>query len=433
MAVREGLSSPKPTLAYQMGGHRAIDGRLSLCAHATDARKPRAGPKIVWQVVVLWLLRLAFAFDGSVTGPPLLLGRGRDRMKLDKAEVIHLAKRLYQEARDNDLSGAAAELAYRFFLALFPFFIFIGAMGGLVADLLGVANPTDEIMNELGKSLPPDAASVLRSQLEAVLNSRNVGLMSVGFLLTVWASSSGVGTIIKTTNRAYNVRETRPIWKRWALSITLTVLGGLMLIGAFILFIVGQIYGMEIARELGVGGAAASLLAFARWPVVVILSLTATAVLYWAAPNVHLPFKWITPGALLFTVGWLLASYLFGLYVGRFGGYNTTYGTLGGVVILLIWFYITSLILLLGAQLNAVIAQEAVPEKLPQTPAEGATSETIPSRHAADVRRSTQPARHRDGIRERALPVIFGAAAALLAGRWLGRPGGKSTAAKGST
>lgn len=343
-------------------------------------------------------------------------------MRVGKLDVVHVAKRLYEEARDNDLSGAAAELAYRFFLALFPFFIFLGATGGFIADLFDVANPTDQIMDALGKSLPPDAASVLRTQIEAVLDSRNVGLLSVGILATIWAASSGIGTIVKATNRVYGVRETRPAWKRYAMSVGLTVLGGVLLIGAFIVFIVGQVYGLDLANEIGVRGVAASLFALGRWPIVIVFSLAATAVLYWAAPNVNLPFKWITPGAVLFTAGWLVASYLFGLYVAHFGAYNTTYGTLGGVVILLIWFYITGLILLLGAQLNAVVAQEAVPEKLPETAAEGATAETVPAHHGQAALQDEAEDGRREGGSRGALPLLLGAAAGLLALRRLRRP-----------
>jgi membrane protein len=130
---------------------------------------------------------------------------------------------------------------------------------------------------------------------------------------------------------------------------------------------------------------ASTLFTLARWPIVIALILFAMAFLYWATPNVDLPFQWITPGAVVFTIGWLVASYLFGLYVANFGSYNATYGALGGIVVLLVWFYISAFILLLGGEINALVAQEVAPEKLPQTPAEGATPETVPPHRKAEA------------------------------------------------
>jgi membrane protein len=269
-----------------------------------------------------------------------------------------LLKRLYAAAKEDDIAGGAAELAFRFFLALFPFFIFLAALGGFVADIAGVENPTEEIMDALGKSLPSDTASVLRSQLEDVIEKRNAGLVSVAVVATIIAASSGVGTLIKRVNTAYNVRETRPQWQRWALAAALTVAGGVVLVAAFVVFVAGQVYGLQIAEDIGMGRLAGELFRFARWPAVGVLALMVTAVIYRQAPNTRLSLQGVLPGAGLFALGWLLATWLFGLYVGHFGSYNETYGTLAGVVVALLWFYITGFILLLGAELNAVLQEE---------------------------------------------------------------------------
>jgi membrane protein len=280
------------------------------------------------------------------------------------AKIWRYTRRLLKESADDDLSGAAAELAYRFFLALFPFFIFIAATGGYAGDALGVQDPTGKVMTWLGDTLPPEATAVLREQLSGVLDQRAPALLSIGIIGSLWAASSGIGAVMKNMNRAYDVKESRPIWKRYLLAIGLTVLAGTAITAAFIVLVSGQVAGRGIAAELGFEGAAGLLFTLARWPVVIALILTGTAFLYWSAPNTNLPFKWLTPGAALFSVCWLAASYLFGLYVGNFGSYNATYGTLGGIVVLMVWFYITAFILLLGAELNAVIAQEEVPHEL---------------------------------------------------------------------
>lgn len=281
---------------------------------------------------------------------------------LGKVRLVETGKRTVRQVMKDDVGGLAAELAYRFLLALFPFFIFLAALGGFVAEVFNVENPTDRIMDLLEGRIPSDAASVLSRQLEGVVESQNPGLLSIGILGAVWAASGGVGAVIKAMNRAYDVQESRPFWRKYALQVGLTLLAGTFIIGAFALLLAGQIFGQELADALGVGGLFALLISLGRWPVVIALLLVAVAFLYWAAPNAKLPFKWITPGSVLFTVVWLAATYGFGLYVAHFGSYNATYGALGGVVILLVWLYLSAFILLVGAELNAVLEEQAQPD-----------------------------------------------------------------------
>ena len=169
---------------------------------------------------------------------------------------------------------------------------------------------------------------------------------------------------MKAMNRAYDVKETRAFWKKYPLSIGLTLLAGSFAISAFILLVGGQLAGEKIAGALGIEGIFATLVNFARWPLVVALLLVAMAFVYWAAPNIELPFKWITPGAVLFTVVWIAATSVFGLYVANFSAYDATYGTLGSVVVLLLWFYLTGFIMLVGAELNAVVDGQIDPVRL---------------------------------------------------------------------
>lgn len=300
--------------------------------------------------------------------------------------LLFYAKRLHKEVNENDLSGAAAELSYRFFLSLFPLVIFLAALGSFAADLFDVQNPTDEIMDLLGDSLPSDTAGVLRTQIDEIVGSHDSTLLSIGIVGAIWSASSGIGTVMKRMNRAYKVRETRPFWKRYLMSVGLTVLGGAFVVGSLVLLFAGQVVGLEYAGDLGLADEVARVFALARWPVAIAMLLTATAFLYWAAPNVQLPFRWITPGAVLFVAGWLLMSYLFAQYVSNFGSYNVTYGALAGIVVLLVWFYLTAFLLLLGAEINVLLAQELAPEELPQTAAEGATPETVPSHRREEAR-----------------------------------------------
>ena len=281
-----------------------------------------------------------------------------------KNEAITVGKRLWKKIGEDDLSGSAAEMAYRFFLAVFPFFIFVAAAGGFLTSRAGLNDPTTKIMDAIGRSMPPDSASVLQRELTNVITNRSPTLISIGILGTIWASSSGISTLMKGMNHALEVKETRPIWKRYLISLGLTAFGGIAIIGAFTILVAGQVAGVEIARQVGLEGAAAALFSLVRWPATALLLLIGVDLIYWVAPNVQLPFKWITPGAMFFVVGWLIATFGFGLYVSNLGSYGATYGTLGSVVVLLIWFYLTAFILLAGVELNAVLVQEEDPEEI---------------------------------------------------------------------
>jgi len=272
---------------------------------------------------------------------------------------LGVGKQLAKEVGQDDIGGLAAALAYRFFLALFPFFIFIVALAGFITHILDIQNPTDRIINTIGDTLPSDVTSVLRGQLEEVINSRNAALLSVGLAGTLWAAASGVGSLMRAMNRVYGVPETRPLWERYLLSVGLTAFAGLMLVAAFLVLVVWQAFGTKIADKIGLGGVAAALFPLMRWPVSVLLILLAAGILYRLTPNTRLTLRRILPGAVLFTTVWLVATYVFGVYVAHFASYNSTYGALGGVVVLLVWFYLTAFILLVGGELNAVLEKRA--------------------------------------------------------------------------
>ncbi len=274
--------------------------------------------------------------------------------------------RLIEKIGEDDVNGAAAEMAYRFFLALFPFFIFLAALSGFVASTFNIEDPSTEIMELLGDSLPEDASSVLEEQLRTVTEQRNAGLLSIGILGAIWATSGGISALMKNMNRMYSVGESRSRWQRYAISLGLTFLSAGVLVLSFVVFFAGQVYGPELADEVGLESTARTLISLALWPATLIMVMFAVAFLYWLAPNAGLNMRWISPGAVFFTVTWLIVSFGFGLYISNFGSYNATYGTLGGVVVLLIWFYLTAFLLLVGAEINAVIAEKETGTKAPE-------------------------------------------------------------------
>ena len=260
--------------------------------------------------------------------------------------------------RQDDVMGLAAELSFRWLLALFPLAIMTAAVAGFAAERIGVEDPTQEILDAVGAGLPPEAAETLRPQLDRVLMSQDGGLLTLGLVLTVYAASAGMRAIIKGFNRAYRVDEKRPFWRQVAVAIGLTVLMGTSVAASFIVLLVGQVAASDIASLVGLEDATSTAFELARFPLVLLALGAASAFLYWSAPARHPRLRWVLPGVAVFVPGWIIATVLFSIYVENFGSYGDTYGTLGGVIVLLLWLYLTFVILLLGAQLNAAFQRE---------------------------------------------------------------------------
>ncbi|MEP6870378.1 MAG: YihY/virulence factor BrkB family protein [Anaerolineaceae bacterium] len=312
-------------------------------------------------------------------------------MTVGGVDLVPFGKRLAKECSKDDISGLAAELSYRFFLALFPFFIFLAALGGFIAAAISSGDPTQRLMDQIGDALPADARSILQEQVRGVLDSRSGGLLSIGIIGAIWASSGAVKSLIKALNRVYGVPETRTFWKSTSLALAMTVAGSVCILGSFGLLIATQAFGSDIAGALGAGGAFELTVAVARWPIVIVLVMLAVGLVYWMAPNIDVPFRWVSPGAVTFTLVWLMTAIAFGLYVANFGSYNKTYGTLGGVVVLLTWLYLSNLMLLLGAEINATLAESRDPvaqQIMRQAVLRGATRE---QRATVEVARPVEP------------------------------------------
>ena len=198
-------------------------------------------------------------------------------------------------------------------------------------------------------------------------------LLSFGVVAAIWAASGGVRAVMKAMNRAYDVEETRPLWRQYAVSIALVLGAGTALFAALIVLIGGQVVGRQLLEGLGLGPAASAWVNAARLPLVAVLAALAVAVLYWAAPNAGLSFRWVSPGAGLFVLAWLGATLAFGFYVSNFASYASTYGALGGVVVLLVWAYLSAFLLLAGAELNATLHKQA---EAPSATEQSGSSET---------------------------------------------------------
>src|SRR5690349_5654953 len=288
---------------------------------------------------------------------------GSDRpMQLPRQ--LELPKRVLQQTLDDEAPELAAGLAYRFLFAIFPFGIFVAALAAFVAQGLGLGDPTDEILSAIGDNLPPDVAAQLSPQLQAVLGITRPGLLSIGAILALWAATSGISSLMSAMNKAYDVDETRNFFAKNARAVLLTLLGSIGILFAFVTLVGGSVLTEQAIRQLGIPSSVWDTVSLLRYPVVLALVAVAVALLFRYGPNVAVSFRWTLVGGVLFAVLWVVATVIFGLYVANFANYANTYGALGGVIVLMLWFYLTALLLLIAAETTSVLAKEHEPETL---------------------------------------------------------------------
>jgi membrane protein len=261
----------------------------------------------------------------------------------------------------DDVLGMSAQLAYYFFLALFPALLFLISL----ASFFPVANLMDEVVRTLGRVAPPDVLKFLMDQMQKLSNQENGGILTFAFFFTIWSSSGAMTSIISTLNAAYDIEEGRPWWKVRLTAIGLTVGVALFILVSAALVIAGPELAEKAAAWLHLGSAFAWTWKIVQWPFVLALVVTAMALVYYFAPDAEQEFVLITPGAAFATVLWIAASLGVRFYVANFGSYNETYGALAGVMILLLWFYVSGLCMLMGAEMNAEIEHASPYGKAP--------------------------------------------------------------------
>lgn len=287
---------------------------------------------------------------------------GADVVRDDRPRGI--VNRLKERLKGDDVAGLAAELAYRFLFAVFPFGLFVAALGAFIASALQIDNPAQQMTAALDDNLPGPIAQALQPELERLVSSPRADLLSLGAIAALWAATSGTNALVKGIHRAYGVAETRPLVLRYAVAIGLTLLGAVGVIASFVTLVGGALVTQELAATVGVGDQAYQLLQLLRWPMVAVALIGAVAVLYRYAPNIVVPWRWILLGSVVFAVGWIAATGLLGLYVSTIGDYGATYGSLAGVIVLMLWFYVTAAMLVIGAEVSAAVARERTPEQI---------------------------------------------------------------------
>jgi membrane protein len=262
-----------------------------------------------------------------------------------------LLKRTVKETQADNGLGLAAQLAYYFFLALFPAILFMLALAGTVAS----ADLITRVVNMMSGVAPPDVVNIVREQLVGLSRGDQGGIMTFGVLAALWSSSAAMVALIDSLNRAYDVEDARPWWKQRLTAILLTIGVAAFILASFALVVAGPQLAESLADRFGLGTAFEWTWKILQWPLVFLLVATAFGLVYYFAPDVDQDFVFLTPGSVLATVLWLVGSLGFRFYVVNFGSYNETYGAVGGVMVLMLWLYISGLVLIVGAEMNAEI------------------------------------------------------------------------------
>jgi membrane protein len=284
--------------------------------------------------------------------------------------IKQLAKGVWKEIDHDDVINRAAELAYNFLLSVFPLLLFLLALLGMLASAGSALR--QQLFTSLSQALPSSASELISKTLNEVTKSSGGGKLTFGIAFFLWSASSGVSTMMSVLNAAYDVRESRPYYKTKAISLGLTLALLVLVVVALLLVVFGGKFAGLASTHLGLGNGVVI-----AWKVVqVILALffvsMAFAVLYYFGPDVkEQHWYWITPGSIIGVLLWLAASYGLRLYLHYFNSYSKTYGSLGAVIILLLWFYISGLAFLVGAEVNAEIEHAAAHRGHPEAKAEG--------------------------------------------------------------
>jgi|SRR5215216_2302747 len=260
-----------------------------------------------------------------------------------------LAKRTWREANEDNVFGGAAELAYYFMLALFPMLIFLTSLVGFLPGA------QEAIFNALSKVVPGEAWRLVSDTLNDVITKTNGGLLSFGILGTIWAASSGVSSVMGTLNVAYEAKEERTFLKMRLTAIGLTIALALLVMGGAILIMFAHTLSDWLTSSLGLGSVFAIVSTVIGYVIAIALLFLGIGLLYYFGPNVKQEWHWVTPGAVFAVAAIILGSLLFSVYL-KFGPeYSATYGSLGAVIILMLWLYLVGLVLLVGGEINSEV------------------------------------------------------------------------------
>src|SRR5215211_1493344 len=269
--------------------------------------------------------------------------------------LVDFFKLTYKEIEEDHVMAFAGNLTYKAIFAIFPFFTFLLSLLGLFSaqDLVNT------MIQNLSGVLPGTATTFIKDQLLSITRSQAQSAFTFGaiisILLALWGVSGAFRSVMEAMNVMYAVEEDRPFWKRYGISIFISLAVILLMLTALVLVVFGSTIGGGLASVVGLGSVFQTVWSIVQWPILAFVVLFAFALVYYFAPAAKQKWRWISPGSVLAFVFWLVFSLLFSLYVGTFGSYNETYGSLAGVIILMLYLYYSAVIMLIGAEMNQVI------------------------------------------------------------------------------
>ncbi|MBJ6725018.1 YihY/virulence factor BrkB family protein [Geomesophilobacter sediminis] len=291
----------------------------------------------------------------------------RSFFKLGSTSYKDLGKQVMAKVTEHDVNAYAAAMAYYFMFALFPFFLFLTTLIGY----LPIPNLMQYIMDQAGQLLPKEAFNLFADNLRALFMKKKGGLLSLGVVLALWSSSSAVTSIMDVMNRIYEVKEGRPFYQQRIEAVLLVFTLAFLFLVSLALLMFGTQIGSWVAVTMKLGNVLEVTWDIATYLVVLFLLVLALAIIYYFTPDVEQEWKWISPGAVVAIPCWIIASLLFAFYINNFGSYDKTYGSIGAVIVLLLWFYISGFIILVGAVINSVIEHSSAEGKAPGEKVEG--------------------------------------------------------------
>jgi membrane protein len=272
-----------------------------------------------------------------------------------------LGRRTWRESLDDDVPGLAAQLSYYFFLALFPAILFLLAL----ASFFPLSSITDDVARSLGPFVSTQVLDLIQEQMRRLANNENGGLLTFGVAGALWSSSAALVSIVGALNRAYDIEEGRPWWKVRLVAIGLTFGVALLILIALSLVLVGPTAAERLGQVTRWGAPFEWTWLVLQWPLVFLLVTIGIGLIYYFGPDADQDWVWITPGAVAATILWILVSLLFKVYIANFTDYEGSYGTVGGVIVVLLWFYVSGIAILVGAELNSEIEHASPYGKAP--------------------------------------------------------------------
>jgi membrane protein len=273
---------------------------------------------------------------------------------IDETNSSSWLKELIWRFQRDEISRLAAELAYYFLLSLFPFLIFLITLIGFF--------PLEQkdVLNLISEFAPQQTMKMIETNVNAIIGSHNEDLLSFGIIATTWSASNGINAIVRAFNRAYEVEESRSFIVARGMAVVLTMAMIFVIITALLLPVFGKMIGFYLFSTFGLSATFLAVWSASRWIVSAIILFMVFTGLYYFAPNKHLQIRDIVRGSAFATFGWMIASLAFSYYVGNFRNYTATYGSLGGIIILMLWFYISGMIIVIGGEINAIYYQKFV-------------------------------------------------------------------------